>query len=264
MENSAHNCAIVVPSCDSYEEVWGPFFSFFFKYWPDCPFPVYLITETKKAPDPRVKAINLGKDYGWSDNMDKVLSQISEKYFIYFLEDVFITKKVDTDRILRLLELAKNDHVSCLRLFPHPGPDTQYVNASGPVPELGVIAKDAPYRSSTMTAIWDKEAFKRLLKAGENAWQFELDGTKRASMMDELYLSVWPKDVAIHEFATAIKKGRWQYDALQLCKKEGIPVATKRPVEGMGGYVTRRLAYLPLVGGFFRKGRRWYYDPKKK
>src|SRR4051812_43328145 len=116
----SNNCAIVVPSCDAYEDAWLPFFSFFFKYWPDCPFPVYLITDSKIYPDNRVKTLALGKDYGWADNMKISLDKIPEEYFIYFLEDVFITKKVDTSRILRFLELAKKENVSCLRLFPEP------------------------------------------------------------------------------------------------------------------------------------------------
>jgi len=260
MEKSPYNCAIVVPSCDSYEDAWSPFFTFFFRYWPDCPFPIYLITETKRYPDKRVRMLNLGKDNGWANNMFIALDTIPEKYFIYFLEDVYITKKVDTARIIRLFDLLKKDNVSCLRLFPAPGPDKAYGNDK----EIGIIANDAPYRVSTMPSIWDKEAFKRLLKHGENAWQMELDGTKRAAQMDELFLSVWPGDDAMPLFATAIKKGRWQYDALRLCKSEGIPVVSARPREGFIEYITRNASYLPVLGGLFRRGRRWYYASRKK
>ncbi len=259
MEKPFYDCAVVIPSCDSYEDAWGPFFKFFFKYWPDCPFPVYLVTETKKYPDQRVRTLNLGKDFGWANNMSVALDTIPEKYFLYFLEDVFIIKKVDTARVLRLFELLKKDHASCLRLFPAPGPDRAY----GDSKELGIIADSAEYRVSTMTAIWDKQAFKRLLKPGENAWQMELDGTKRSSQMKELFLSVWPKDPVIKLFATAIKKGRWQYDALSLCKREGVAVISNRLREGLFGYLTRQAAYLPLLGGFFRRFRSWYYVSRK-
>lgn len=245
------NCAIVVPSCDAYKDAWAPFFAFFFKYWPDCPFPVYLITDKEIYGDQRVKTIALGVDHGWANNMKIVLDQIPEKYFMYFLEDVFLTKKVDTNKILSFLELVKKNNIACLRLFPEPGPDNPY----GENKELGVIAKDAPYRVSTMTAIWNKDSFIKLLKPGENAWQMELDGTKRSSEMDELFLSVWPTNYAIHYFATAIKKGYWVYDALELCKREGVPVVTSRRKESHFDYLTRRAAYLPLLGGFFRKAR---------
>lgn len=260
METISHNCAIVVPSCDSYEEAWSPFFAFFFKYWPDCPFPIYLITETKKFVDPRVKTINLMQDFGWANNMIKSLAIIPEQNFIYFLEDVFIMKEVDTDRVVALLDLLKKDNVSCLRLFPLPGPSVQYQDRK----DLGIIAQDASYRVSTMPAIWSKDAFSRLLVPGENAWQMELDGTQRAHKMNELFLSVWPRDAVILIFATAIKRGRWLYDAIKLCEKEGIAVSPNRPVETFGEYILRKASYLPVIGGFFRRGRRWYYRLCKK
>ena len=122
-----YECAIVVPSCDNYEDSWGPFFGSFFKYWPDCPFPVYLITDNKIYPDQRVKTINLGIDHGWANNMKICQSEkITERFFLYFLEDVFLTKKVKTERILNLLAVLKKDRVSCLRLYPSPGPDRPY------------------------------------------------------------------------------------------------------------------------------------------
>lgn len=246
---SSLNCAIVVPSCDSYEDSWQPFFSFFFKYWPDCPFPVYLVTGNKVYSDKRVRALALGEDQGWANNMKMVLDRIPEKYFLYFLEDVFLTKTVDTERVLSLLAVVKNDQVSCLRLYPSPGPDEPYPLNK----ELGVIGTQAPYRVSTMTAIWDKEAFVRLLRPGENAWQMELEGTKRSGLSKELFLSVWPKAPAIEYFATAIKRGKWQYDAILLCQREGISVdSTGRKLETRWQYWYRKLVRIPILGWFLR------------
>lgn len=257
-----HNCAIVVPSCDAYEDAWLPFFTFFFKYWPDCPFPVYLVTDNKIYPDSRVKTIALKQDFGWANNMKLVLDQIPEQYFLYFLEDVFLTEKVDTARILRLLNLVKEKNVACLRLFPSPGADKPW----GDSKELGILDVNAPYRVCTMTAIWNKRDFIRLLKPGENAWQFELDGTERSKTMDNLlFLSTWPKDYAINYFATAIKKRQWLYDAVEMCKKEGIKIdLTKRGVETHFDSIARRLAYLPVVGGFARVFRRIIFSIRRK
>ena len=40
--------AVVVSSCDAYSDAWKPFFKLFFKYWSDCPFPIYLVTNTRE------------------------------------------------------------------------------------------------------------------------------------------------------------------------------------------------------------------------
>jgi hypothetical protein len=239
------DCAIVIPSCDAYEDSWYPFFTFFFKYWQDCPFPVYLITDNKTYPDPRVTTIALGQDMGWANNMKIVLEQIPQKYFIYFLEDVFLKRKVDTNRIITLLEKTKKYEISCLRLFPEPGPTLPFPQDK----ELGLIAKDAPYRVSTMTAIWLKKTFIDLLKAGESAWQMEIDGTRRSSKTDELFVSVWQGDYPIDYFATAIKKGRWLYDAVKMCKKERVNADfTKREVESFAHSIIRKLAHMYFIG----------------
>ena len=37
-------CSVLVPSCDAYADLWIPFFALFWRYWSDCPFPVYLGT----------------------------------------------------------------------------------------------------------------------------------------------------------------------------------------------------------------------------
>lgn len=63
------SCAVIIASCKAYSDSWGPFFTQFFKYWPDCPFPIYLITEGGEQPDPRVSMLILQKDNGWSDNV---------------------------------------------------------------------------------------------------------------------------------------------------------------------------------------------------
>jgi hypothetical protein len=243
------DCAVVIPSCDGYEDAWRPFFTSFYKYWLDCPFPVYLITEKKSAPDNRVKVLNLGVDHGWANNMKIALERIPEKFFIYFLEDVFLSKKVDTERILKLLEITNRDKISCLRLHPSPGPDVPHEEYS----ELGVIGQNAPYRVSTMSAIWDKNAFLRLLKPGENAWNMEFNGTKRSWEMNETFLSVWQESPAIEYFATAIKKGRWQYDAVKFCEKEGIDVDySKRGIESKSEYIHRKIRSVPVLGWFYR------------
>ena len=34
--------AILILSCDKFSDLWKPFFDLFWKYWPDCPYNVYL------------------------------------------------------------------------------------------------------------------------------------------------------------------------------------------------------------------------------
>ena len=42
MENTKKRATIVVFSCDSYEDVWNPFFTLMNKYWKNCKYDIIL------------------------------------------------------------------------------------------------------------------------------------------------------------------------------------------------------------------------------
>jgi hypothetical protein len=243
--NISAQCPIIVSSCDNYEDCWQAFFTFFFRYWPDCPCEIYLLSNTKIYPDDRVKTITIGADHGWADNMKYILQQVNKPYFMYFLEDVFLLKKVDTERVVNYFKIMVEEKAAYLRLYPLPGPDSAFKGYT----EIGLIAKEAPYRISLMTAIWDTKVFLDLLVPGENAWQMELDGTERSRKIEAPFLCVKQKFAPIDYFCTAIKRGRWFYDAVKLCQAAGINLdLNKRPVESYRNYAIRTLSKKPVIG----------------
>jgi len=81
--------AVLVVSCDNYSDLWEPFFELFWRFWPDCPFNVYLLSNKINADIPRVKNLLVGDDISWSDNLRKGISQLKEKYILLFIEDLF-------------------------------------------------------------------------------------------------------------------------------------------------------------------------------
>ena len=219
--NSSDNLAVIVVSCDLYSDVWKPFFTLFFKYWNDCPFCLYLTSNFLQYPDSRVKTINLENDENWSSSLKKALKKINENYVMIILEDFLITHYVDTRQIKELWQYMLEKNAACLRLFPCPGPDKSCKDN----PNVGLIVKGAPYRSSTMVAIWDKEILLTLLQNGETAWEFELKGTKRTNNLDRPFLSVInSNDPPIQYICSAIIRGKWIPELPAFFKKEGIHI----------------------------------------
>ncbi len=242
----SNSCSVVVSSCDGFEDAWQPFFRLFFKYWPDCPFPVYLITNGKRYDDERVRTIAISPDRKWSSNLKETLRQIDTQYVIYFQEDYFLNKKIDTATIISLVSYAQKTNLACLRLFPSPGPNTSYSE----FPNLGKISDDAPYRISTQTALWNKEYLDGILVDGETGWDFELK--THSDQNRRLFLSV-KKPVIQYVKSTGIKKGRWTFDAIQLFKKEGIDISTsQRLSERRFEYTKRRIRSVPILGKFIK------------
>ena len=245
-----NKCSVIVSSFSSYSDVWVPFFTLFFKYWPDCPYDIYLITDKVTYPDKRVKTILLEKDMGWPRNTRYALGKIDTPYFMMFMEDFLMIERVDNERINDLLSYTVKNNIDYLRLYPSPPPDKNFDKDM----KVGEIGIDAPYRLSLMTAIWRKETFLELLKDEETIWQMELLGSERSRNDKYKFYSVFKKFAAINYFpATAIKKGEWRYDAVEFCKKHGIIIdRSKRPIEKYRSYIRRILRGIPMIGRVVR------------
>lgn len=215
--------AVLVVSCDKYKDLWKPFFTLFFRYWHNCPYPVYLGSNHLTYADSRIKAITVGDDRDWSSGFRKMLEQIPHPYVILLLEDYLLKQQVDSDRIQSLAAYMKFKKAGVLRLFPCPGPDIPCADNT----EVGEIRNGAEYRLSLQAAIWDKQVLLSLLREGESPWQLEVLGSKRTNELNVPFLSVKRNnshDYPIPYFCTAVVKGKWISDAVELCKKEGINI----------------------------------------
>ena len=221
--------AVLVASCDRYKDLWKPFFTLFFRYWSDCPHPVYLLSNHLSYPDSRVEMIAVGDDRDWSSNLRAALQQIPHRYVLLLLEDFFLDQPVDTAKIQALATYMEQRCAACLRLFTCPGPDIPCVDN----PAVGEILRGSAYRLSMMAAIWDKKVLLQLLRDGETPWQLEIEGTQRTNILDVPFLSV--KESAIHYFCpsgSAVCRGKWKPEAVQFCAQQGIQIDLRaRPQE---------------------------------
>lgn len=256
------NCAVLISSCDAFEDVWRPFFTLFFRYWPDCPFKVYLLNNYKKFDFPGVEVINVGEDKKWASNMIKALDRVKEKYILYLQEDYFFQSLVNNDNIDAVIKFAEDKKAGYIRLVPYPSPDITDPEIMGPSgniyfgQKIGLIKPDSKYRTSLQAAVWNKEILLEILVDGESGWDMELRGSIRSMETKQPFFST-VKPVIDYFPKTAIKKGRWYYDAVRLCRKEGISIAgSGRSIESFGEYLWRKLTNLPFLGFIIRRSYR--------
>ncbi|MDO9000762.1 MAG: hypothetical protein Q7W45_13420 [Bacteroidota bacterium] len=251
------NTAILVLSCDKYADAWRPFFLFFEKYWGDCPFPIYLGTNEKEFKFNNVKQIFSHKNTTWSDELQIILKQIPEKNIILILEDYFIYKQVNTETIIKLLEIMESENAAYLKLaaFPKKYDKLWPHNALTRHPNIGEIEKESQYRVCLQTAIWNKEILLNLLNPAENPWQFEIEASKRSNLLDNPILCVMadPNQQSVHGpiqyYCTALTAGKWMRGAVKLCKKENIALdLSQRLVETRYEELRRKL-YISLPIG---------------
>jgi len=213
--------ALLVVSCDKYRDLWVPFFTLLFRYWPDCPYPVFLGSNDETFPDRRVVPLAIGADVDWSSNLSRMLDQIPLDGILLLQEDFLIDRPVETERIRGLIGYAAEKGAACLRLMPIPGPDKPRADH----PEVGEILKGAEYRVSLQAAWWRKESLAAMLVAGESPWQFEVLGSRRSNSLAAPFLSLRAGvDYPLDYYTTAVFRGYWEPEAVALCRREHIPV----------------------------------------
>src|SRR5690348_12286619 len=123
LEDAAARCSVLVISCDRYRDLWAPFFHQFHKYWPDCPFPVYLGANSASYHDPCVHMLQSGADESWSKNLKFFLSRIPTRYVLVLLEDFFLDGPVSNSSLLGQLQTLELLGGTVLRVAPNPPPD---------------------------------------------------------------------------------------------------------------------------------------------
>lgn len=246
------NCSIVISSFDGYSDAWRPFFELFWRYWPDCPYPIYLIANNLAWPDERVRTIKIPNDQGWGGNFIQAIKEIKADYIIYLQEDYFLKSKVNSGYIESILKFTADEGAVCMRLFPCPGPDLPYKGNS----EIGAISKDAPYRISLQAAIWESNSFLELIRPEWSGWDMEIRGTIESSKKNQLFLGMKREaPLALDYFCTAILKGKWLPGAIELCEKEGVEIdLSRRPVLS---------AFDKIKGGFLGNIAKPYFFLRK-
>lgn len=204
--------AILVVSCDKFSDVWLPYFKLFWRFWPDCPFNIYLLSNNLEIKIPKVNSILVGDDVSWSDNLLKGISNINEKYIFLLLDDFFLTRPVVAKDVMNIFNWIVDSDINYARLTPTPKPDKMFNDI------VGIVSKGTIYRTSTIMSVWKKSILSELLRHKESAWDFEMYGSIRSDDYDEFY-STWEK----HFHTTnVVIKGKWQRYSINKIKSLGV------------------------------------------
>jgi hypothetical protein len=231
--------AILINSCDKYSDVWEIFFPLFFKYWPDCPWEIYLGSNTKLYNHPKVKPLIVGEDISWADSTRKMLEQLPYDNVLFFLDDFFIFWHVNNVKVMRLYEWFCNLDANYLRFRNDPPIN---IPVAG-YPELVEIMPGEFYRTSLDIAFWKRSTFLSILKEGESPWSMEINGSERSIRFPGFYASrEW-----VIERRNGLEAGKWKRYNLELIKKEGLIVPYGHSITGIVEHY-----YINLKGQFYR------------
>ena len=217
-----NDICIIYVSCDKYSDLWKGYFGLFRRYWPDCPFAIYVLANSPGPDVDGVVQLAIGEDVSWSDNLLAALPRVGHKYVLILPDDFFLIASVPSDWVVGKMLWAVDHKASCLRLSPDPPKPVVRFDS-----DVGVVPRGSLYRTSLRFSLWDKEVLRQLLKTGESAWDFELSGSIRSDAFDGFF-AIYAEPF---KFANCVIKGRWSRSALRAVRRRGVRLdVSKRPV----------------------------------
>lgn len=229
IESCYSEIPVIIMSCDAYSDIWPVMAESFGKFWPACPFPVYLCSEQKSFYHPWINNIRIGRQLKWGEMLLEVLDHLHSDHLIYLQEDYVLKGTVNNPAILKQVEFFSENNAAYLRLIPFPPPD----EICDPELNIGKINFGSRYMTSLQAAIWDKSVLQNLVLPSDNGWIFERESIRRAAGIKKTFYSVglnsnlpnknhhrYPLDY----YSTAVLQGKWQKEAVKILRNAGLVI----------------------------------------
>lgn len=231
-----YKVGILICSCDYYKECWEPIIYSFDKYWPNCEYKKYIVSNFADATLPNTEIIKVGEHKGWASDTLKAVGQIDCDYLIYFQEDYFLNKPVDNDAIKAHVEHCFREKVDYLKIEPDaPVRDKYRIGDS----DYCSNPPDQRYAINTAIAIWSKSLFSKICIPGQTGWDFERKINPYVrKQFPELKSEMLHTSVIVSKGITtitsnAIVRGKWTKAGVEFLKENGFEhLISNRPQMG--------------------------------
>jgi len=191
----------------------------------------YVATDSKEESNlgDNCFVLRLKKDKQFASNMLELLKHVNEDVFFVCCEDHVFRPKNDHAVWQKCFDFVLNTKdAGYLRLTNNNRVQLENKDFIAP------IKKKDQYYVSLQPGIWRKEYFLKALNAGEDAWKFELKGTKRAREHKNLR-SYCVKETIFHH-TNFYKSGKYyRHKFAEYAIDNGFVLATDRKVLWKGG-----------------------------
>ena len=212
---------IVVLSCDKNDDLFEPFYHCIEKYYKNHPEIIY-ITETIQ--NPYYKTIN--KNYPleqWTKRIREALKEIDDDQILLIMDDCFIRKQVDIDRINYLSTQLKGN----IAMFEF---EKTYDINDTETDVIGMKKRQhgADYEVSLNCGLWNKNKLIKILSGDYTPWQIEINGNNYGYdfyINSGDYIIDWGY---ITWLPTGVFRGKWCKNVIPFFEKEGIIIDFNR------------------------------------
>ncbi len=216
---TTHRLAILVVSCDKYSDLWDVFFDLWNRFWPDCPYQMYLGSNFREFKRDGVKTLCIGEDASWAENVSKMLDMIDEDYILNLGEDYYLARNVDEKRIEGLFQYLIKNGLDCIHLQAN-NTGLRILDKN-----LGIeyIEPGEPYYVCASPCIWNKESMRKFLIPGYTAWDFELKNSKSVQEGEQNFATVHK---SVFDLRNGVIRGKYLRSTIDFLSSIGIHVDT--------------------------------------
>jgi hypothetical protein len=209
--------AVLIASSDNTEDVLRQVFPAMQKFWPDCPFPIYVGKNSETAVPLGCRGV-FAPSADWQTELGQQLEQVPASHVLLLLDDFLVTAPVDTSSIREVADLALNRDYAYVRLKALERALLPSVVASARRNKnrelLEQISPRMPYYCGLQPAIWRVNHLRDCLLASSDIWSFEHLVSPSAHYAVRTNLLA-----CIH----VVERGRWLPAAARLFAEAGLP-----------------------------------------
>jgi hypothetical protein len=209
--------AVLICGCDSRRDILERVLPSLFKYWPDCPYPIYVGLNSNQSFGPNITTV-VAPLSEWRQECAEQVAQTRETHLLLVLDDFLFQKPVDQSRLSKYLAAAVDSNLPYLRLMPL-GTSLleRFANLARTRSriEIRAIREGRPFYSGLQIAIWNKAHLLTLLQSRGSIWEFE---HKRKPGVVHYVITGRAPIIYSH----LVEKGRWLPFAQSLLRKAGL------------------------------------------
>lgn len=212
---------ILVLSCDKNDDLFGPFHHCIEKYYPEHPEIIYA-TETIKNPYYKTISVDYPLEL-WTKRIRETLTEINDKQILLMIDDIFIRKPVDINRIEYARSILKGN-VALINFEKVFNKEDKECGLNG----FKMRKKGSEYELSLMCGLWDKEKLINILQKDSDPWTVEYNqDTKGYDYLINSgdYIIDWGYKT-FH--SVGVMKGKWAREVIPFFEKEGIKIDYSR------------------------------------
>lgn len=172
---------IMFCTCDRYKDLWEPFFHIFYNHWIDCDYEILINTESESYTFPGLNIHSLSlynktQNVSYGQRMLDHLKYINTPYVMILLDDFFLRKNVDSNKIKNLINyLDIHPNVKSIRLTPYY--EKEAYSRCTPLTDLPgyySVPLCAGYKLNFQVCIWRTSELIKYWRVDDDPWRWEV------------------------------------------------------------------------------------------